>query len=209
MGLSPTIDWICFEICGRCQVRHRYVILPCFSHRLILVPHIFSATFFFDPTTSWPLTQPRSARYQNSNLAPLVMSVLGVYSTFFKRNLLSEWMWTPRKRNQRDLGSQFDNPHGYKVGPRNHVPCGTFTDSPGICPTESQMSHVRIFFKRHVEILELSQMSQKISLLWHFQWGLRIMDHGNFRLGPTFSECVLRIPNEKLSLGAQWRIWAG
>ena len=35
------------------------------------------------------------------------------------------------------------------------------------------------------------------------------MDHGNSRLGPTFSECTLHIPNESLSLGTQWRILAG
>jgi hypothetical protein len=70
-----------------------------FSHRLILVLCIFSATFFYDPTISSPLIQPKpiltthktktlGTRSQIWRLQQ--MSVLGVVWAFFKRGIRSK-----------------------------------------------------------------------------------------------------------------------
>ena len=76
-----------------------------FSHRLILVLHIFSDTCFtiqqvaLQPHLDYSHNRnPQNARYQNSNLAPLanVMSnvmVLGVLWAFFRRNPLQGILW--------------------------------------------------------------------------------------------------------------------
>jgi len=76
-----------------------------FSHRLILVLHIFSDTCFtiqqvaLQPHLDYSHNRnPQNAWYQNSNLAPLanVMSnvmVLGVLWAFFRRNPLQGILW--------------------------------------------------------------------------------------------------------------------
>jgi len=90
MLFPPKIDMICFQNLGRfgARLENFYTVMSqwrVFSHQLILVLCIFSATFFYDPTRSWRLKQqkPQHARYQNSNLAPLasvgVLPVLGVF----------------------------------------------------------------------------------------------------------------------------------
>ena len=74
-------------------------------------------------------------------------------------------------------------------------PCGTFTENAGICLRTMDQEKMFLWLSNSIKYVivklhKMSQISHQMLHLWHFHWGLWIMDYGLFRLGQTLGKDI-------------------
>jgi len=94
--------------------------------------------------------------------------------------------------------------HGYDLKPWTYVPCGMFTDNPGVA---SRFTDREMFFMVIVKFHKMPRMFHQMYHVGHFQRGKWIMNYGIFRLGLTHNLFIKNFPLEHLR-GIETHRWS-